>query len=104
MHTAQEPGDTMSESEERAQRLAERTAEAMFERDRASQMLGMRIAEMRPGYARVVMDVRADMVNGLRICHGGLIFSLADSAFAFACNSYNEKTVAAAASSSSGSS
>ena len=79
-----------------AQRLAEQSAQALYERDRASQALGMRLAAVGPGWARVVMTVRADMVNGHRVCHGGLVFALADSAFAFACNSYNESTVAAA--------
>jgi acyl-CoA thioesterase len=81
-----------------AQSRAERAAGALFERDRASQALGMRIAAVRPGGARVVMRVRADMVNGHGLCHGGLVFALADSAFAFACNSHNDSTVAAAAS------
>ena len=80
------------------QQRAERAAAALFERDRASQALGMRLAGMRPGWARVVMRVRADMVNGHGLCHGGIIFALGDSAFAFACNSHNESTVAAAAS------
>ncbi|MFZ1905413.1 MAG: hydroxyphenylacetyl-CoA thioesterase PaaI [Steroidobacteraceae bacterium] len=80
-----------------AQRLAERAARGLFERDRASQGLGMRLLEVRPGRARVVMTVRADMLNGHQVCHGGLVFALADSAFAFACNSYNDSTVAAAA-------
>jgi len=81
-----------------AQLLAERAAQALFERDQASQVLGMRLVEVRPGYARMVMRVRADMMNGHATCHGGLIFALADSAFAFSCNSHNESTVAAAAS------
>ncbi|MBV9724154.1 MAG: hydroxyphenylacetyl-CoA thioesterase PaaI [Gammaproteobacteria bacterium] len=80
------------------QQRAERAAAALFERDRASQALGMRIAAVGPGWARVVMRVRADMVNGHGLCHGGIVFALADSAFAFACNSHNESTVAAAAS------
>lgn len=78
-----------------AQRIAERAAHALYERDRASQSLGIRILEMRSGYCRASMHVRADMVNGHRICHGGLVFTLCDSAFAFACNSYDESTVAA---------
>jgi acyl-CoA thioesterase len=77
---------------------ARRVAQAMFQRDRASQSLGMRIIGVRPGWARLAMRVRADMINGHGICHGGLVFSLADSAFAFACNSHNDSTVAAAAS------
>jgi acyl-CoA thioesterase len=81
-----------------AQQRAERAANALFERDRASQALGMRITGVRPGWARVVMRVRPDMVNGHQLCHGGIVFALADSAFAFACNSHNDSTVAAAAS------
>jgi acyl-CoA thioesterase len=61
-------------------------------------MLGILIVGVKPGYARVTMAVRSDMVNGHRTCHGGLIFTLADSAFAVSCNSHNESTVAAAAS------
>ena len=77
------------------QSLAQQTAEKMFADDRASQALGMRVAAVRPGYAKVTMTVRADMTNGHSTCHGGFIFSLADSAFAFACNTYNQRTVAA---------
>ncbi len=79
------------------QQRAERAAAALFGRDRASQALGMRLAAVRPGWARVLMRVRADMVNGHGVCHGGIVFALGDSAFAFACNSHNESTVAAAA-------
>ncbi|HYL01335.1 MAG TPA: hydroxyphenylacetyl-CoA thioesterase PaaI [Steroidobacteraceae bacterium] len=82
---------------EQAQRLAERSAQALYQRDRASQALGMRLLEVRPGGARVAMTVRPDMVNGHDVCHGGIVFALADSAFAFACNSYNESVVAASA-------
>ena len=78
-------------------RLAERTAEAMFARDRASQGLGMTIVEMAPGRAKLTMRVRGDMLNGHAICHGGFVFTLADSAFAFACNSHNRASVAAGA-------
>jgi len=77
-----------------AQALAERVAEGMFSRDRASQALGMKIVRVGPGLAELTMSVRADMLNGHAICHGGFIFALADSAFAFACNSYNLTTVA----------
>jgi acyl-CoA thioesterase len=80
-----------------AQALAERAARAMFERDEASRALGLRLLEIRPGFARLTMVVRRDMVNGHDVCHGGLVFALADSAFAFACNSYNRITVAAGA-------
>jgi acyl-CoA thioesterase len=81
-----------------AQRLAERSVQALFERDKFSQSLGIRIVEIRPGHTRVAMIVRPDMVNGHRVCHGAALFTLADSAFAFSCNSYNDNTVAAAAS------
>ncbi len=74
--------------------LAQRVAARMFESDRASQALGMSITRVAPGNATLTMTVRSDMVNGHAICHGGLIFTLADSAFAFACNSYNFNTVA----------
>ena len=77
-----------------ALRLAERVADAMYSRDTASKALGIRIAEVSPGHAQLTMPVRADMLNGHAICHGGFIFTLADSAFAFACNSYNFNTVA----------
>jgi acyl-CoA thioesterase len=75
--------------------LAERVGRTMFERDPASQALGMRLDEIRPGYARMSMPVRADMLNGHATCHGGFMFALADSAFAFACNSHNAVTVGA---------
>ncbi|MGH8135855.1 MAG: hydroxyphenylacetyl-CoA thioesterase PaaI [Steroidobacteraceae bacterium] len=79
------------------QRLAELAAEKLYGSDQASQMLGMTIVSVAPGSARVTMRVRPDMVNGHDICHGGLIFALADSAFAFACNSHGHNTVAAGA-------
>ena len=79
------------------QSVAEASARAMYGEDRASQALGMRVLEVRPGYARLAMRVREDMVNGHQLCHGGLIFTLADSAFAFACNTYDLVTVASAA-------
>jgi acyl-CoA thioesterase len=66
----------------------------MFAADRASQGLGMRIVAIGAGSARLEMAVRDDMLNGHEICHGGFITTLADSAFAFACNSRNEVTVA----------
>jgi acyl-CoA thioesterase len=77
-----------------AQALAERVADAMYPRDRASQSLGIKVAKVGPGHAELTMTVRPDMLNGHAICHGGFIFTLADSAFAFACNSYNLTTVA----------
>jgi acyl-CoA thioesterase len=73
---------------------ARRSAEAMWAGDAASRALGMRIVDVGPGTATLEMRVREDMVNGHGIGHGGFTFSLADSAFAFACNSYNRRTVA----------
>jgi acyl-CoA thioesterase len=80
-----------------AQETAESSAADMWAGDRASQALGMEIVEVGPGRATLRMSVRDDMVNGHGIGHGGLTFALADSAFAFACNSYGRTTVAAAA-------
>jgi len=77
------------------QALAELAGKTMYERDPASQGLGMTLDEIRPGYARMSMRVRPDMLNGHASCHGGFIFALADSAFAFACNSHNFNTVGA---------
>ena len=77
------------------QQLAEACADAMYARDHASQGLGMRITRMAPGFAELSMTVRQDMVQGHGHCHGGFLFTLADSAFAFACNSHDEATVAA---------
>lgn len=74
--------------------LARACAEAMWHDDRASRALGMEILAVAPGRARLAMTVGAGMVNGHGTCHGGFIFLLADSAFAFACNSENEKAVA----------
>ncbi len=79
-----------------ATRLAEQTAEAMYSRDAASKLIGLQILCVRPGYSRLSMVVRPDMVNGHHICHGGYLFTLADSAFAYACNGYNRNTVASA--------
>ena len=76
------------------QERADRAAAAMWAGDAASQALGMRLVEVGPGRAVIEMRVREDMVNGHAIGHGGLTFALADSAFAFACNSYNRSTVA----------
>ena len=77
-----------------SQSIAERAAQAMWDNDKASQGLGMEIVTISPGQCTMRMAVRDDMVNGLDVCHGGFIFTLADSAFAFACNSYNQMTVA----------
>jgi acyl-CoA thioesterase len=75
--------------------LARACAEAMWREDDASKGLGMEIVEVRPGQATLAMTIKPHMVNGQRIAHGGFIFTLADSAFAFACNSHNERAVAA---------
>jgi acyl-CoA thioesterase len=76
------------------QLLAEAVGRAMYARDQASNMLGMALDSIAPGRAQMTMRVRPDMCNGHGMCHGGLIFSLADSTFAFACNSYNINAVA----------
>jgi acyl-CoA thioesterase len=75
--------------------LARACADAMWQDDRASQGLGMEITAIGPGRATLTMTIQPHMVNGHGIAHGGFIFTLADSAFAFACNSHNERTVAA---------
>ncbi|CAM2166830.1 phenylacetyl-CoA thioesterase [Paraburkholderia sacchari] len=75
--------------------LAHATAQAMYAADGCSRALGMELLEVRAGYARLRMAVRPEFLNGHQICHGGLIFTLADSTFAFACNTYNVNTVAA---------
>lgn len=74
--------------------LAHASAEAMWSADTASRGLGMEILEVAPGRATLTMTVSEAMLNGHEIAHGGFIFTLADSAFAFACNSYGERTVA----------
>lgn len=76
------------------QQIAEHVRRGMFANDRALKALGMEVTEIAPGRAAVTMTVREDMLNGHDICHGGLIATLADSAFAYACNSYDELTVA----------
>jgi len=76
------------------QSLAEMVREKMYEHDAASRGLGIAIEVIAPGYARATMTVRPEMLNGFGLCHGGIITTLADTAFAFACNSYNELTLA----------
>ena len=76
------------------QAVADHVRHGMLANDRATQGLGMRITAMGPGQATLEMVVRADMLNGFDTCHGGFITTLADSAFAFACNSRNDMTVA----------
>ncbi|AWB93735.1 hydroxyphenylacetyl-CoA thioesterase PaaI [Aeromicrobium chenweiae] len=74
---------------------ARTSAETMWAGDAASRSLGMEIVQVGPGTAQVSMVVRPDMINGWEVCHGGFIASLADSAFALACNSHGQVTVAA---------
>lgn len=76
------------------ERLARAAADAMWAQDTASRALGMAITEIAPGAATLTMPVSDKMVNGHGLCHGGYIFTLADSAFAFACNSHNQRAVA----------
>lgn len=80
------------------QELAERAVARLHARDVAARTLGIQMAGVAAGYAKCTLRVRDDMLNGHAICHGGVIFMLADTAFALACNSYNEKTLAASAS------
>ena len=77
-----------------AQQTAEASRDAMWRNDRACKALGMEVTAVGPGTATLTMTVREDMLNGHDLCHGGLIATLADSAFAYACNAYNEVTVA----------
>jgi acyl-CoA thioesterase len=79
-------------------RLAQASVASLYDGDRASQTLGIDIVDIAPGRVTIAMTVRPDMVNGHGMCHGGIIFAFADSAFAFACNSHGEPMVAAGAS------
>ena len=83
------------QSDAAAQRLAEAVAEALYQRDAAARGLGITVLEVRPGFARMGMTVRPDMLNAHGICHGGFTFALADTTFAYACNNRNHVTVAA---------
>jgi acyl-CoA thioesterase len=76
------------------QALAQAAGEVLFSRDQAAQALGMQLVTVAPGRACITMTVRPDMLNAHGSCHGGVIFTLADTAFALACNSYNQNTVA----------
>ena len=80
-----------------ADELARKAADAMFANDHAAKGLGISIDKVGPGYALLSMTVRQDMVNGHDTCHGGFTFALADTAFAYACNSHNVANVAAGA-------
>ncbi len=88
------PLDTTRDTPHDPQALAEGCAEAMFAKDQAARHLGMAVEAVGPGTATVAMTVDERMINGHAICHGGLIFALADTAFAYACNAYNKVTVA----------
>jgi acyl-CoA thioesterase len=80
-----------------ANELANAVAHGMLSAEGTGPAWGIRIEEARAGYARLSMEVRPDMLNGHRIVHGGMVFALADTAFAYVCNGHNEKTVAAQA-------
>jgi acyl-CoA thioesterase len=75
--------------------IAERTAGLIERDDRASRWLGIALEEVRPGYARMTMRVAEHMVNAQNVCHGGLVFALADSSFGYACNTHNQRALAA---------
>jgi len=90
--------DTAPDATADARRRARVAADALYAGDTASQALGIELLDAAPGCVQVAMTVRADMVNGHGICHGGVLFTLADSAFAFACNSHGQPMVAAGAS------
>ena len=77
-----------------AQATAEMVRDGMYPNDHATKALGIAVQSIGPGVAVLCMSVRRDMLNGHQTCHGGMIATLADSAVAFACNSYNELTVA----------
>ena len=77
-----------------ADSLARACAASMLEYDKGMQALGITLCEVRPGFSRMRMTVREDMLNSFQSCYGGMMFSLADCAFAYACNSHNEVTVA----------
>jgi acyl-CoA thioesterase len=81
-----------------ANELARKVAHAMLAAEGTGPAWGIRIEEARAGYARLSMTLRPDMLNGHGIAHGGMVFALADTAFAYVCNGRNEKTVAAQAS------
>jgi acyl-CoA thioesterase len=84
------PGDAVHRARE--------VVQSLYDADLASQSLGIEILDVAPGRVRIAMTVRPDMVNGYGMCHGGIVFAFADSAFAFACNSHGDPMVAAGAS------
>ena len=87
----------MSDVGEDALRTARRCARAMLERDACSAALSIQIEVPAAGQAVAAMTVRSDMLNGFGVCHGGIVFSLADTAFAFACNAYDDETLSVSA-------
>lgn len=87
-------GETESAAGLAPKELAQACADAMWRDDQCSKMLGFNLESVDAGTATLSMTVRPDMLNGQKICHGGIMFTLADSAFAFACNAYNQFTVA----------
>jgi acyl-CoA thioesterase len=88
------PQQRQRDPDEMPQATAEAVREQMYGRDRAAQALGITVEAIGPGSAVCRMGVREDMLNGHATCHGGLIFTLADTAFAYACNAANRATVA----------
>ena len=83
-----------TQDQQASSELAQRCAQALYERDVATQHLGMSLLFSAPGQSKVCMTVQDFMLQGLKTCHGGYLFTLADSAFAFACNTYNQPTFA----------
>jgi acyl-CoA thioesterase len=90
--------DSLPSAAHDAVKRARATVETLYRADLASQSLGIEIVDVAPGRVQLAMAVRADMLNGHGMCHGGIVFALADSAFAFACNSHGDPMVAAGAS------
>jgi acyl-CoA thioesterase len=76
------------------QEVAEKVRDGMFANDTVAQFFGMQFIDVAPGYVKMSMKIRPEMLNGFKICHGGMVTTLADTAFAYACNSANEQTVA----------
>jgi acyl-CoA thioesterase len=92
------PNAAASHNAEELQRVAHHASQSMYAQDLACQAQGIVLRSIEPGRATMTMQVRANMVNGHNMCHGGFVFLLADSAFAYACNSYGHRAVASSAS------
>jgi acyl-CoA thioesterase len=92
--TREKLADESKSNSNSEQLLAEEVGRRMFAEDKAAQSMGISLDAIAPGYAKMSMKVREDMLNGFAICHGGITFTLGDTAFAYACNSRNQKTVA----------